>query len=465
MKRYLLFLVIWGACFAQTNWPLLNNDACNSNWARDEKVLSPPLKLANEFGIASDALSYYGGIIYSGVANTPNEVHAYSIATGQELWEFMVPNSGGSVGFCPAVSDSIVLVTGQGCDTLYALNRFNGALKWKKMMGRLYGRNACISGDQVFILSSQLYCLELKTGAEIWTFPLSGQASPIVDADYVFVLGRVINRKTRQEERSFPVLRDNSIALDEDNFYYGTGDSIIAVDKKTWSNKWRAKIPYGEWPEFHGSAMAITDQTLTFVMWKNLSNWAEIYTLNKENGVEMWHYTINHEGISKPTVANGIVYVTTLGDYALWAFDLQSGEVKYRNIYKIFNESSIVADGRLIIAGDWHVCVFEKENTFVSEPAGEQTMKHQLYQNYPNPFNHSTTIPFYLPRSETTSLAIYNASGQLVKKLTEQVQPAGLHQFVWDGTNLQNKLVPSGVYFYRLKIGDQVLIKKMILLL
>ena len=40
---------------------------------------------------------------------------------------------------------------------------------------------------------------------------------------------------------------------------------------------------------------------------------------------------------------------------------------------------------------------------------------------------------------------------------------SGLQQFVWDGTDIQNKKVAPGVYIYQLKTNSQSLSKKLIL--
>jgi hypothetical protein len=88
----------------------------------------------------------------------------------------------------------------------------------------------------------------------------------------------------------------------------------------------------------------------------------------------------------------------------------------------------------------------------------------QLNQNFPNPFNPSTTISFVLPAGAPVSLTVYSADGQLVRELVKGDAPAGLKEISWDGRNAHGHLAGSGVYFYRLKMGDKVLTKKMVLI-
>jgi CSLREA domain-containing protein len=88
----------------------------------------------------------------------------------------------------------------------------------------------------------------------------------------------------------------------------------------------------------------------------------------------------------------------------------------------------------------------------------------QLLQNYPNPFNPTTTIRYTLPQQTNVTIAIYNVLGQEVTRLVDGVQPQGYHETSWNGRNGNGLSVSSGIYFYRMKAGDFVEIKKMILM-
>lgn len=86
-------------------------------------------------------------------------------------------------------------------------------------------------------------------------------------------------------------------------------------------------------------------------------------------------------------------------------------------------------------------------------------MSFTLYQNYPNPFNPSTTIEFSITSSHLTKLKIFNTIGQEIETLIDEIKYPGLHKKMWDA-----KGVSSGVYYYRLIIGDKIEVKKMVLL-
>jgi len=86
-----------------------------------------------------------------------------------------------------------------------------------------------------------------------------------------------------------------------------------------------------------------------------------------------------------------------------------------------------------------------------------------LFQNYPNPGNPSTTITFTLPRTTHVTLEIYNLLGQRVRTLVDGAIDAGSHTVVWDGRDEFGKIVPTGIYLYRLQSADFVRVRKLVL--
>jgi len=90
--------------------------------------------------------------------------------------------------------------------------------------------------------------------------------------------------------------------------------------------------------------------------------------------------------------------------------------------------------------------------------------RYSLQQNYPNPFNPTTQIKFALPRASHAIIEIFNVLGQRVTKLVDKQLPAGYYEFSWNGTDGTGGEVSSAVYFYRLRAGDFVQTRKMVLL-
>ncbi len=92
--------------------------------------------------------------------------------------------------------------------------------------------------------------------------------------------------------------------------------------------------------------------------------------------------------------------------------------------------------------------------------------KFALYQNYPNPFNSLTVIQYDLPTGENkVKLTIYDLLGHKIRTLmNKDDQTAGVYQITWDGRDDNGKAVATGVYFYKLHVGQKYLIKKMVLI-
>ena len=85
---------------------------------------------------------------------------------------------------------------------------------------------------------------------------------------------------------------------------------------------------------------------------------------------------------------------------------------------------------------------------------------------FPNPFNPSTTISFDLTAEITkdTELVIYNLKGQKVKTFNVSPSKSQTFSITWNGKDSNNKPVSSGVYFAKLKAGNQTATRKMLLM-
>ena len=98
------------------------------------------------------------------------------------------------------------------------------------------------------------------------------------------------------------------------------------------------------------------------------------------------------------------------------------------------------------------------QGTAVESHTGLPT-HYSLSQNYPNPFNPTTKIKFALPEAGQTTVRVYNILGQLVSTLIDKKMKAGRYTITWDAHQMA-----SGMYLYRIKSGNYVRVKKMILM-
>ncbi len=96
---------------------------------------------------------------------------------------------------------------------------------------------------------------------------------------------------------------------------------------------------------------------------------------------------------------------------------------------------------------------YEIESNIVS------LLELSLNQNYPNPFNPFTQIDYSIPREGFVSLKVYDILGKEISTLVNENRLPGNYKIEFDGSKLS-----SGVYFYKLQLGNQIINKKMLLI-
>lgn len=103
-----------------------------------------------------------------------------------------------------------------------------------------------------------------------------------------------------------------------------------------------------------------------------------------------------------------------------------------------------------------------EEIVSVHDPSSQS--QYRLLQNYPNPFNTSTVLQYVLPEISDIQMRIYNISGRKIMQWSYRDQEPGKHAIVWDGTGMQGKVLPAGVYIYRLHAGEFIDTGKMVVI-
>ncbi|MBC8525788.1 MAG: T9SS type A sorting domain-containing protein [Candidatus Cloacimonetes bacterium] len=114
------------------------------------------------------------------------------------------------------------------------------------------------------------------------------------------------------------------------------------------------------------------------------------------------------------------------------------------------------------------------EVIFVSTDEQEsEPIQTALISTYPNPFRTESKITYSLKEDCIVTINIYNLRGQLIRILVNKKKGKGFYSVVWNGKDKNNKIVSSGIYFYRLftqtlsateDVSNYNKIKKMVLL-
>jgi hypothetical protein len=116
--------------------------------------------------------------------------------------------------------------------------------------------------------------------------------------------------------------------------------------------------------------------------------------------------------------------------------------------------------------GDGTSCAVVYCGNEVKDETGgrERPSRFALFQNHPNPFNQATKIEFKLAKQGFVNLTVYDLLGRRMRTLASEHLLSGYKSVLWDGKNDRGEDVASGVYFYKLRVGDFSETKRLVLL-
>ncbi len=123
-------------------------------------------------------------------------------------------------------------------------------------------------------------------------------------------------------------------------------------------------------------------------------------------------------------------------------------------------------------AGTYEIHVLVSDSISATASSAVVTVEEALYflaQNYSNPFRLSaatptTTIEYQLPIEGRIEIVVYDLLGREVRTLVKDVRSAGRYSVAWDAKDNAGRPVSTGIYIYRIRAGDFIKVRKMILL-
>jgi len=160
--------------------------------------------------------------------------------------------------------------------------------------------------------------------------------------------------------------------------------------------------------------------------------------------------------------------------FAAYGFDQTSQNFEFTPVWSA-QKGQITSDGLFTAAGEEgiDVVVVTDENGLVKAEATVEVSlavnvdtidqsaipaRFQLYGAYPNPFKLSAQIPFDVTETVHVSLKVYDIIGREVRTLIRQTMQPGRYEARFDAGHL-----PSGVYFFRIVMGEFREVRTMIL--
>lgn len=161
-------------------------------------------------------------------------------------------------------------------------------------------------------------------------------------------------------------------------------------------------------------------------------------------------------------IVNGSAIQLPTGNYVI-----NNQTIVIDNNYNVINASQLISGQQVIV---WAAVDASSNKTALqiqsklSSPTSVEESPvtvdmFVLEQNYPNPFNPSTTISFSIQTDQFVTLKVFNAIGEEMTTLINENLTRGTHNINFNAAGLS-----SGFYIYRLESGNQVQVRKMMLL-
>jgi len=104
--------------------------------------------------------------------------------------------------------------------------------------------------------------------------------------------------------------------------------------------------------------------------------------------------------------------------------------------------------------------LLEVDATAVYEYEKDRMFDTEYLMIETNPSRGPVRMDLYIPDPEIITLKVVDVSGRVVNTLIDGMRYSGHCIAVWEGTDGQGSRLPAGTYFGILEIGDQVVVKK-----
>lgn len=123
------------------------------------------------------------------------------------------------------------------------------------------------------------------------------------------------------------------------------------------------------------------------------------------------------------------------------------------NAYAIDNAITLNVPGRSV----QFIMVESGSNLLYPTSVASELKDPMELTNYPNPLTEMTTIQFQTASKALVVLDVFDQTGKKITTLINEELPSGTHQ-----ADFNASLLPSGLYFYQLKVGNYSTTRKMI---
>jgi oligosaccharide reducing-end xylanase len=112
-----------------------------------------------------------------------------------------------------------------------------------------------------------------------------------------------------------------------------------------------------------------------------------------------------------------------------------------------------------VVPDEGDILISKSTSTSVNANNKSILLRPILMQNYPNPFNPKTKINYTIKKESYVTIKVYDLYGREIVVLVNEEKSPGNYEVEFNGSNLS-----SGVYFYKIRAGNFINTKKLILM-
>lgn len=173
--------------------------------------------------------------------------------------------------------------------------------------------------------------------------------------------------------------------------------------------------------------------------------------------------TLDGIGTHMPGVLVMFIDADSGDDEEIWITMTPSDTIEFivaqsqeRYFHAVLFDPEYVSDN----SGEYYVNLKLLGWVYINEEDNYPVRDFALEQNYPNPFNSSTTIKYKIEKRSNVKIEIFNTIGQKIETLVNEVKMPDDYTIKWDVSDMNP--LPSGLYFYQIKVDNRIKSKRMI---
>ena len=240
------------------------------------------------------------------------------------------------------------------------------------------------------------------------------------------------------------------------------GDGVVFKSNDAGMNWYNTNVPTGGWAHQFRKISVINKQYVWIVGNGNIfykstnfaDSWDSIAYLPAYPPSVMYCSYFSSINTGWTGGSYGYLYKTIDGGYS-WTRQATGTDQRFWGSIWFYNDSigwGVGGAGKIMhtTTGGQSLVIIENLNRQVVDD-------YKLYQNFPNPFNTMTNVKFQMSKSGVVEIKVFDLLGREVKTLINEYKQPGTYQVSFNAEGLT-----SGIYFYKMTMGDFSETKKLV---